>query len=501
MRRAALAVLALVAACGTTVPMTGSAPTSQLGGDGLDPASTAGTTGLPTTEANPGAGNLVTGGGSNATSPPSSSDSATLAPTSGSTGRGSYTGVTPTTITIGLSVASTAGSAGAQLGESYGIGGFSSGPDKPLLLALVDWFNRHGGVAGRKLLPVFHPYDGNDLRPYAVQDQEACTAFTQDKHVFAHLADVVSSTFYACMEKAGTVGVERYELGAQTTALKHPGIFSVSDLDYTSSGRVLIEALIARGFLSKQDKIGLVQTDSPDMESARSAGMDPALAKAGLRFLDIARVSPVQQTSDAAGAIQALGSAVLKFHTDQITKVLFLTPNGALLDAIFMKQAENQGYRPKYGLSSKDAPVGLGGGNAPDAQLAGSGVIGWSPLEDLRDVPSSQVPAAQRHCLQILREEKLSPPTDRGQVNQFMSYCGAFQLFATIAGRAGAQLNRNSFIRAGSSLGTAYQDPFSITGYSRITAGSHQAVAEYQPLAFNGGCECFTRAGAVVRFR
>jgi hypothetical protein len=295
--------------------------------------------------------------------------------------------------------------------------------------------------------------------------------------------------------------VERYEIGSQQLSEKYRGVFTTSDLNYTTAGALLVDGLVHNGFLTSSSKIGLIQADTPDFDLARRNGMEKSLTAAGLKLAETYRISPVNTTSDAASVITDANSAVLKFHTDGIDRVLFLTSYGGLLDAIFMKEASAQKYYPKYGLSSHDAPVALGGGNAPADQLDGARVVGWAPFDDLANVPSGQVASSEGLCLRIIRAAGVPVPSDRGQHNQYVSYCSSFLLFAKIARAAGPELTRSSFIQAGESLGGGYLDPFAIRGLSRIGAGSHQSIVAWQGLAYSAGCSCFQPSSPVVRFR
>ncbi|MHB8452368.1 MAG: type 1 periplasmic-binding domain-containing protein [Mycobacteriales bacterium] len=361
---------------------------------------------------------------------------------------------------------------------------------------MIKYINSQGGVDGRALTPVYDVYNPNSTASYSSQSQATCAFMTQDHHVFVHLNVVSDATFFACMEQAGTVGVESYDIGPSPNI--YPGIFFGSDLSFEATGRLLGEGLPAQGFLTTSNKIGLIQEDAPVFDQAVSKGLEPALASYGLRLTQTYKVTPVGQTSDEATAVQDLNSAVLKFHTEGIDRVLFLTSYGALADTIFMKDASEQHYYPKYGLSSKDGAASLALGNAPVDQLSGSVGVGWEPYEDISTPTTAQLSPTAGSCLAILHDEGVPPPSNDGQRNGEYTYCEAFFLFVTIARAAGPTLTRSTFIAAGQALGSVYRDPLTIAGLTRFQgSGSHDGPAAWVPFAYVGACGCYRADGPV----
>jgi hypothetical protein len=507
-KRLGLVALALVtSACGSTVAGSASSTsaaqgTNGLGGTGLGGASSITTTGgaaplagAPAVGAAAGQqGSVAAGAGTT-----SALGGPAVTGRSGTALQATYPGVTAKTISVAASVSSTGSGAGEQVGQAFGVAGFSSAPEKPLINAMVGYVNSHGGILGRKLVPVFHTVDNADTRPYAEQSQEACSTYTEDNKVFAHVNVVSDDTFFACMEKHKTVGIERRVVGSDVVTRSFPGIFTLSDVDYTTAMSLTVRDLVQEGFLTKSSVIGVLQTDTPDFDRVRKDGIERELARTGLHVAKTYRITPVQGTSDAATAVRDAQAAVLQFASAGVDRVLFAQPNGALFDIVFMKQAEQQGYRPKYGLSTHDGPVALGGGNAPAAQLDGSRGVGWGPYDDFSDVPKAQVSPDVAQCLAIYRQAGVSAPTDRGQLNEYLGYCASYQLFATIARAAGPDLTRTSFIAAGEQLGSHFDDPFAITGASMRSAGRHEGVTAWQPIAYNAGCDCYRPTGTVAR--
>jgi ABC-type branched-subunit amino acid transport system substrate-binding protein len=109
-------------------------------------------------------------------------------------------GVTAKEIFIGIAYTANGDQANAAIGAAI-----SRGDERKNAQAVIDQINERGGVAGRKLKPVFYAYDAQSTETSASQDQGACAAFTEDNKVFAVASGGLTETFNGCMQKAGVL--------------------------------------------------------------------------------------------------------------------------------------------------------------------------------------------------------------------------------------------------------------------------------------------------------
>src|SRR5206468_2460344 len=72
-------------------------------------------------------------------------------------------GVTPTTVSIGVAYFENANAANAAIGGK----GVKLSDPTPTAKAIVADINKHGGIAGRKVLPLFWGVDPQSSTPYA----------------------------------------------------------------------------------------------------------------------------------------------------------------------------------------------------------------------------------------------------------------------------------------------------------------------------------------------
>jgi len=199
---AAVAVALLLAGCGSTVEAGGahdaglSAPGTNIGpgatNSGSYTGSPAGTTALAGGGVAGGPGS--TGFGTSSSANVGSGTSATE-PSVGTDGPG----LTKTTISIGITYYQSAKAANAALGAR----GVDTGDPVAASRVLVAAINGSGGIAGRRVVPLFYAIDPQSAQPYASEAQAECSYFSEDHHVFAVLDGTPAADARACLAKHG----------------------------------------------------------------------------------------------------------------------------------------------------------------------------------------------------------------------------------------------------------------------------------------------------------
>jgi len=476
---AAGAVCLGLAACGTTVPMTGTAPAGSL--DGIaDPAAT-----------------LAPGGSGAAATAGSDRPGTTTGPVVGLPGPSASTGRGP----VGGSTGTTVGSLPPiEIGTYYlnggnaalaagGFGGLVIPDSKPVFDAFVKHINNNGGLAGRQITPVYYEYNtGADPR---TQDAAACATFTEDHDVFLVLGGINSGAgeLLPCLAQrdvplitAATGGDERF------FAKYHRHSYEPGQLNFTAGLRLLVSNLKARGYLGDVKKVGLVQFPGQVYDAAVEDGLIPALRAVGLKLDE--RVHTGSNTDNASIASDSAG-AVLKFNSSNIDLVIFMSPGGAP-ETYFMTAAERQGYKPKYGIWSPDSPTILAT-TAPKEQLSGSIGVGWLPGLDVATAqdPTASTPAAKA-CLALAKSMGLDT-TGLGNPLVRTTCDTVNSLLRAIGGNVEATRS-TSVLEAGfDAIGTSIA-PASTFGI-RWAPGHHDGANGYRNLVFEDDCSCFTYTG------
>ena len=371
-----------------------------------------------------------------------------------------------------------------------GFGGLVIPDNKPVFDAFVKYVNAHGGLGGRQIQPVYYQYsEGQD--PVA-QDQAACAAFTQDHHVYMVIGGISSGAgdLLPCLANKNVPLIGAATQGDLNYFEQyHRYSYEPDELNLTSGLQLLIANLQTRGYLAGIHSVGVVQYPGQFYDNAVTNGLIPALKKVGLSLTDRETLS---STTDNGSIASGSTNAELRFSTEHIGLVLFVSPGGAA-ETYFMNTAQTQGYKPKYGIWSSDSPYVLAT-TAPKAQLAGSIGVGYLPGLDVASAqdPTASTPAGKT-CLALgtslgLDESGLGNGLVRAACDVFLIMQRAMN--ADPAATSSTAALEQAIDSIGASFSAA--STFAINWRS----GHHDAAGGYRNLAYDSGCSCFEYSGA-----
>lgn len=288
-------------------------------------------------------------------------------------------GITDTTIRLGFWHADAAAynAAGAALGGSANF--YQADDPKGIQSAVIDYVNAHGGIAGRKIVPVWHELLASNAatKEGRIRDaQTACATYTEDNSVFAFMGSGqwTEDNIVECAARTKTVLVD--EWSARTGVwLSEKRMAQAGDYYYTVNGltaerreRAMVDALARQGFFTPGAKVAVMTENQPSIREGVNRGLKPALAAKGVNvateivYPDIIE-SPWQ-------------SYVLQLQTERVTHVIFSAATSeGWPTLLFMRGAESQTYRPQYGISG--LPAVWIQGNAPREQLRNARGMTW----------------------------------------------------------------------------------------------------------------------------
>lgn len=511
--RAVLVAVTVVTlpACGSTVADTsaaGAGPATQTGlapatgqgpaGTGLGPAAvgTSGGVGSRDTSAGQSGSTGTTSRGADAGPAAVGRDAPAVVGSSQPSGPG----VTKDAIYVGLAYSVNANA----VNQAAGVGGVTHGDERGEYEAILRDINRRGGVAGRKLVPVWHQLDGASTDTVDAQYQAMCSTFTEDNHVFAVMGAGTES-YQACISKSGAVIVDANVSVLDAAQFRRfPNLYELCCPSLDRIATTQVTSLADQRYFSPWDtatggpgaapvKVGVLTYDDRAFKGPVDRILVPGLAKLGYRA-ETAYVAKPQSTSDLSNMAAAVQAAELKFNSAGVTHVIIFEATGAL-SLFFLQDAENQHYRPRYGINSGTFFQGLIG-TAPKPQFTGATGFSFTPLADL---PAQSNPengpysnAARRYCSDLMRKNGFTFDSSNAEAIA-LSQCDQMYFLRDVARASGGVLTAATFQRAAEALGGSFVAGIALGEY--FGPGRHDGVSTAYWWRYDGGCDCMRYTG------
>jgi hypothetical protein len=419
-------------------------------------------------------------GASGVTGETGSGTSTAIATPGSSTAPGATAPDTSEPVQIGIRyLADTAG-----LIAAMGVEGFSAFDHRAMAQVMVDHVNATGGLAGHPIEPIYHAYDASRVGQGDVQEQAACSAFTEDASVTAVISPFFSgAVLQQCLADAGVFFVDS-NYGLFDMARIGQRYFVPDHPDEVRVDAVFVDRLVAAGFFADGARIGLIRDEGPRYDRVVDQGLAPALARHGLAVDEVLVYSANNPSS--------LSSGLLRFQASGVTNV-FILEVGGLVSTVLMSEAEGQGYRPRYALDTRNFPYLLET-NAPAEQLRGALGIGWHPTYDIGPRAAAEAGPVEHACVEVMRQGG-QEPRDAGMLRFAYSYCGVFSFLQTAASRIGG-VQPDQLTTGAESFGDAFHPVGVFAG--RFGPGRHDGTSAVRPLAYDEACGCFQYDGPVI---
>jgi hypothetical protein len=313
-------------------------------------------------------------------------------------------------------------------------------------------------------------------------------------------------TFNECIQKRGSFNIADGGVSdsANSTYKRFPYYMELSTLNLDRSAAIEPRLFNAQGYFSGWDanlgapgsakaKVGIVTYDFPTFRHAVDDVMVPALRAIGHAPdpNDIRRVTWLQSNNDTGALAAAVSSAVLRFRQDGVTHVI-IHDERALVTLLFIREADSQRFRPRYGLNSQNGvQVLVDGGNLNAQQLNGALGIGWSPSLDI--TPSQNTDNgpysnnARRRCMALMKAKGFTF-ADANAEGVALGDCNVLYFFQQVGNAVKGTLNRDSFIAAVNALDTRFENAGTFA--NRYNSAHHDGVAAVRQWKWDAGCSC-----------
>jgi ABC-type branched-subunit amino acid transport system substrate-binding protein len=348
---------------------------------------------------------------------------------------------------------------------------------RQVIQAYVDYYNKHGGLAGRQIVPVLRSTDILDE-----SDQNAaCTSMVSDTKVYA-----VSSTAIAFPSATQCISVQGKTpmvnvLAPSTADQRGAAGYDVTEIP--SLDRIYAEwasQLQSIGYLAPGDKIGLVSDNCDPNLAVVNSVLIPAVKAAGAGQV-IVKVHDcgIQQSQEEMPGI------VSYFASAGIQKILPADCPYAFVS--FLQEAKAIAYHPKFSISdycnsSADAlaqvfdPSEFGGTVGITSTYAG----GYGAHQ-------ANTPEMQR-CSNILTAAGLPGVNYAATNSEAVAQCDYLTLLADVIAKLGPNPTRAGFATAIGQYGD-YRAGFSpLNIYS---PGKYSGGDLVHTIQFSGSCKCY----------
>jgi hypothetical protein len=160
------------------------------------------------------------------------------------------------------------------------------------------------------------------------------------------------------------------------------------------------------------------------------------------------------------------------------------------METVWLRRAESQNYRPRYGLNENNAPtLGHSQGLYPPEQLQEAVAVAWADLDKAAD-EGWRVNKTRERCLTMMRDHGV-PLGNANQQNDAMQACDELSFLQTIINGKldGVPRVSDQFVGAVNTLGTSFP---STKAYGTLFSPSrHDGIAAARNIKFQSSCDCW----------
>jgi hypothetical protein len=242
--------------------------------------------------------------------------------------------------------------------------------------------------------------------------------------------------------------------------------------------RAVARFLLAHGFFDDGATVGLVVEDKPDIRESVDHGMKPVLAAAGIR--------PALEIHYPDHVESPWANYALQLKMAGVTHVVWSSTSLVAFPHLFlMRAAEDQQYRPKWGLASDNGPTHIRDLAAPRAQLANVQAMGWRPNHELYTDNAPPESDTARVCDEAMKRNGQPAGNRHG-----LSQC-EFLFFLKAALENADVVSPEGLAGGVARLGDSYASTLLIGGATRFGPGRHDGVTRVRTVAWDPSIDHF----------
>lgn len=391
------------------------------------------------------------------------------------------------------------------------IGGRSAGPDEQQgFKDLVRYLNDHGGLEGRRIAPEYYTIDGATADA-ATHAARACAYLSQDHPVQILISkEWTHPALEGCLQRARIPHFDAgiaFNFDAVAQQKEFPYYSNATTIGTDRYESVRLQFAADRGWVKRGEKLGVMVADCNPYNRSYDNIVAPTARRLGMA-VSVQRYKCPEGAGDLADTVAFFKSSVLKFKTEGVTTVMAVTTAESVVWAFFDSEAENQGYRPKYLVTSDAQPYAMaqnaGALTIPPAQLQNVRGFGWKPIMDIgpnAPAVNAAQQALRKHC------RKISPTAgnavtqsgvDVGKLSWYFDECDTVLLVGKLLAATGGSNNVASLYAQYKGVADGFVSASAPTGRFSAPQGRRDATSTVRPFSYNAQCKCMRYDGAPV---
>lgn len=414
----------------------------------------------------PGASQGPGGAGAGKGSSPTSGPSSSQGPVTSGPLTASDTGVTASTIKLGVVLLDIEALKPLGFGQPH----FSPAEQREQYQVFIDDVNAAGGILGRKIVPAYRTYNALDSNGNT-STGAVCRQLAEDDKVFASLSN--NTEISRCLNK--TYGIPVVQAGGSLNEDYSKGLLMTA---FAKLERYALNwgDLAVRTGLTKGRTLGTLRTNVPEAESSE-AYLTKAMQDAG---------GTIAYRGQLAGEASQVPVEVQKMKAAKVDTVFLVTDFVTAIN--FVTSAEQQNYRPLYVVSDFGSMSAEGLLTSMPRSFDGAVLYTQAPY---RPGPESTA------CVDRFNEKTgndYAYDTESGGVRQF---CWLVSGFAAASEQAGTDLTHESF-SAGIQRVTK---PLGLLLAGRFGSGKFDYSDTYRTGIFDYDCTCYIQPGKAIAGR
>lgn len=390
--------------------------------------------------------------------------------------------------------------------------GADAGPDPQQgFRDIVRHVNAHGGLEGRPIRPEYYTIDGRtaDAPTHAAR---ACAFFAQDKKVQVVVGkEWTHPGLESCL---GAARIPHFDAGMAFnldagSQAEFPFYFNATTIGGDRYESQRLPLAVKRGWIKSGEVLGVFVADCTPYTRVYEKIVVPTAKRLGMRTVP-QRFKCPEGAKDLADLTAAFKSAVLRFRSEGVTTVMAVTTAESVIWAFFAQEAENQGYKPTYLLTSDGMPYGMTTTAShlafPEGQVEKVRGFGWKPLVDVGPKAPPVDPAQRAHRDACLKMSPTAGGATEGTsatkpelLSWYFDMCDTVLLLGKLIAATGGSTALPDLNSAYRGVAGSFVSATDLSGRFNPAAGRHDGGSAIAPFSFDKGCSCTRYVGPPVR--